>query len=383
MSMFISRAAAQEIVEEIGREIQEHINMMDEKGFIIASTDEARIGQQHPGAIRIINEHLDELTITSETENALMKMGINLPLVVHGEVVGVIGITGYPEKVSRYGSIVKHMTEIMVTDTIRNNSKRYGHRVYYRFLEEWIEASSIPVYENYFVERGLHLGIDITKKYRILAFTYQDYAELSFTLEGQELIESMEASVRHEAERQHHIYLRTPPNQLLFIEECSDEQLLQVASRYQTLIRNKYRQKMVAGYDSAYGKHRNMKQASQESLAALHYAQNVSKEVAGYDSLGIHFLTQQLPTSAKAEYIKHFSSRIPETKLEECLQLISAYFKYNGSLLKMSEALFLHKNTLQYKLNKLQEYTGVDIRNTTGCASYFVFLTIYQELEKE
>lgn len=380
--MFISQAAAQEIVEEIGKEIHEHINLMDRNGFIIASTDSERIGQQHLGAVQIITEGLSELIITKEMESSHMKMGINLPIIVHGEVVGVVGITGSTEKVSGYGNIVKHMTEIMVTDTIRKNSKRYGHRVYYRFLEEWIEASSIPVYEHHFKERGIRLGIDITKKYRILAFTFREYAELSYTLEGQELIEMMETSIRHEAEHQQYLYLRTPPNQLLFIDECSDERLIQIAEHYRLLIQKKYQQILVAGYDSNFGQHRNMKQAKLECESALHYAYNESREIAGYDSLGIHFLLQQLPTSTKTEYLKHFSSRIPESKLEECLKLISAYFKYNGSLQKMSEALYLHKNTLQYKLNKLEEYTGMDIRKAIGCASYFVFLTLYQELDR-
>lgn len=380
--MFISQAAAQEIVEEIGREIQEHINLMDANGFIIASTDYTRIGQQHPGALRIISEGLDELSITSEMENSLMKMGTNLPLIVHGEVIGVVGITGIPEKVSRYGAIVKHMTEIMVTDTIRKDSKRYGHRVYYRYLDEWIDASTFAVYENHFVERGLHLGIDITKRYRMLAMTFFTYQELSSTLEGQELIEAMEASVRHEAERNGHIYLRTPPNQFLFIPECSDEQLIQFAKQYSRLIQNKYHQMLVTGYDSAYGQHRNMKQGKQESLSALQHSLNNAKETSGYDSLGIHFLTQQLPTNVKREYIEHFSSRIPKNKLEECLQLIRAYFQYNGSLQKMSDALFLHKNTLQYKLKKLEEYTGLDIRDASSSGTYYIFLTIYQELQQ-
>ena len=45
--MYISRETAQEIVEEIGGEIGAHINLMDERGYIIASTDASRIGNLH------------------------------------------------------------------------------------------------------------------------------------------------------------------------------------------------------------------------------------------------------------------------------------------------------------------------------------------------
>lgn len=111
--MYISQVVAQTIVEEIGREIHENINFMDEDGRIIASTNPVRIGTIHEGARRVINENLEELYITSEMENATTKKGINLPILIHGEAVGVIGITGEKERVAGYGNIVRRMTEVM------------------------------------------------------------------------------------------------------------------------------------------------------------------------------------------------------------------------------------------------------------------------------
>ena len=76
--MFISKNAAQSIVEEIGREIHEHINMMDGKGVIIASTNPERIGQIHEGARRVITEKLPELYITEEMETETTKKWLEL-----------------------------------------------------------------------------------------------------------------------------------------------------------------------------------------------------------------------------------------------------------------------------------------------------------------
>ena len=75
--MYISQTAAQSIVEEIGREINEHINFMDQEGYIVASTDMARLGTLHTGARRIIEEKLPELYITEEMENPTTRLGIN------------------------------------------------------------------------------------------------------------------------------------------------------------------------------------------------------------------------------------------------------------------------------------------------------------------
>ena len=51
------------IVTNISNIINQHVNMMDEHGMIIASTDSGRIGTFHEAALRIISENLDSLTL--------------------------------------------------------------------------------------------------------------------------------------------------------------------------------------------------------------------------------------------------------------------------------------------------------------------------------
>ena len=172
--MYISQTAAQNIVDEIGREIKEHVNLMNEEGYIVASTDPLRIGMLHDGARKIIKESLSELYITSEMETRTTRKGINLPITIDGEIVGVIGITGERERVAGYGNIVRRMTEIMVRDTLRKDSHRYDRRVRYRFMEEWI-AKSGTSYDRELIERGKRLGIDIEKPRRAIVFGFENY----------------------------------------------------------------------------------------------------------------------------------------------------------------------------------------------------------------
>ena len=63
--MQLLRHNAEIIVKELNTIINDKINMMNEKGVIIASTDQERIGQEHEGAKRIINDRLEELVIHS------------------------------------------------------------------------------------------------------------------------------------------------------------------------------------------------------------------------------------------------------------------------------------------------------------------------------
>lgn len=248
--MYISQTAAQNIVDEIGREIKEHVNLMNEEGYIVASTDPLRIGMLHDGARKIIKESLSELYITSEMETRTTRKGINLPITIDGEIVGVIGITGERERVAGYGNIVRRMTEIMVRDTLRKDSHRYARCVRYRFMEEWI-AKSGTSYDRELIERGKRLGIDIEKPRRAIVFCFENYQLLSGTLDGQRRLEEMEAAIRHFIAKEKDIlYLREPPRQICLVRGCADERLRVVAEGVIRLVLERFGEIVFAGMDS-------------------------------------------------------------------------------------------------------------------------------------
>lgn len=106
---------ANKIVREVRRLIKENIIIINIQGVIIASTDIERIGQFHEGALRCAKQK-KTVIITKEDERRLhgVKAGMNLPLLFHDEVIGVIGITGEPENISQYGEILRKMTELLI-----------------------------------------------------------------------------------------------------------------------------------------------------------------------------------------------------------------------------------------------------------------------------
>ncbi|MBQ2048378.1 MAG: hypothetical protein II487_05300, partial [Schwartzia sp.] len=122
--MFLAARQAQDIVEEIGAIVKQNINMMDEQGVIIASTDKNRVGSFHEAAKRIIDEELSELYVTAEAAKKAvppMRAGINLPIEYQHHIVGVIGVTGDYEQVIGFGQIVKKMTEILIRERERED----------------------------------------------------------------------------------------------------------------------------------------------------------------------------------------------------------------------------------------------------------------------
>ena len=90
--MFILPEDAQRIADELKGITGRDVNFIDKDGMIIASTNAARIGQIHEGARRLIRDALPSVTIYDRDNVAGAQQGINLPVRVGGETVGVIGM---------------------------------------------------------------------------------------------------------------------------------------------------------------------------------------------------------------------------------------------------------------------------------------------------
>lgn len=377
--MFISQTAAQAIVEEIGNEIHEHINMMDSNGIIIASTNPERIGQIHEGARKVITEKLSELYITEDMETETTKKGTNLPLIVHNQIVGVVGITGDKEQVQRYGNIVRRMTEIMVIDSISKDTKKYDRRMKYRFMEEWISKSQ-KSFSPAFIERGLHLGIDVRKPYRAAVLYFADYQELSDTLDGQRLLDDMETSIRHEMERQNILYLREPPRQICLFPVCTNDKMLKILEQLAQMIRQKYHHSLLVGIDSVKSDKHNIHICCREAEHAASHAFLWEGNFVCYDNLSIELFLGEISDNVMEEYLQKLFADLPFEKWDSYISLIENYFTFEGSISKISESMFVHKNTLQYKLKKLTEITGKDIRLPSDSAVFFMAMLFYQKL---
>ena len=113
---YLDPLTAQEIVTRTMRIIDYNVNVMDSHGVIVASGEPARVGKLHEGATQALTQgkvvEIDELT-ADRMRGA--KPGINLPMRLDGEVVGVIGLTGKPSQVRRYGQLVQMTAEMMLS----------------------------------------------------------------------------------------------------------------------------------------------------------------------------------------------------------------------------------------------------------------------------
>ncbi|MEG1847552.1 MAG: helix-turn-helix domain-containing protein [Lachnospiraceae bacterium] len=87
------------------------------------------------------------------------------------------------------------------------------------------------------------------------------------------------------------------------------------------------------------------------------------KEVISYRTLGIGRLIYQLPINLCQIFMEEiFGENIPINLDDETLITINKFFENNLNVSETSRQLFIHRNTLVYRIEKLQKRTGLDIR---------------------
>ena len=103
----------------------------------------------------------------------------------------------------------------------------------------------------------------------------------------------------------------------------------------------------------------------------------VEKNIVGYNNLGIGRLIYQLPMPLCEMFMKEvFGGKLPESLDDETLNTINKFFDNNLNISETSRQLFLHRNTLVYRLEKIQKSTGLDIRVFDDALTFKIALMV-------
>lgn len=370
------KKSAEEIVMEISKIIGQQINLMNEEGIILASTDKDRIGQFHEGALKIINENLDILVIEKDEEFVGVKKGINLPITVEGVTVGVIGITGEREDVEKFGLVIKKMTEILLLKNYYNDRNKRNEKVRKRFIEEWLEGNYKEDLGR-FIQRGNFFGIDIQEGKRVIVFQLFENI-ISNELENQIEIDNINGKIKEFCERRGWIFYRGINFCVGICKKIGNEKLKEDLERFLKELKVSNNIRILVGVDLFESK--DVRESFLQGKKVINSLKNKNRNLGFYSQLTLEIIFNEIPIKIQNEFIKNFFGKdFDREELEESLKILEVYYDENGSLRKTSEKLFMHINTLQYKLKKLREITGYDPRNLNEAIYYQLALQFYKE----
>lgn len=148
-------------------------------------------------------------------------------------------------------------------------------------------------------------------------------------------------------------------------EEVSDEGLERIAKTIMDMINAEAMINVRVAFGTIVHELKDVSKSYKEAKMASDVGKIFypEKQIISYRLLGIGRLIYQLPVNLCRMYIREiFGENIPEEIDEETLVTVEKFFENNLNVSETSRQLFIHRNTLVYRIERLQKTTGLDIR---------------------
>ena len=374
--MDVSSNLAQNIVEDMKDIINQDINFFDSKGVIIASTDKKRIGDFHGGAKRVLDLRQD-LIISFDEQYKGAKKGINVPVYFENEIIGVIGITGEKEEVEKYGKIIQRMTEILVKEGYIQEQEKIEREGRRQFIEELLFRYHSD--DRALFTRAELLNIKTNTTRIVTVARIVENHDMDFVLtpnDNEEIFNSFRSQVEYNSQN---LIARSGMNIIIIYELRAKENIETLINKIKDHVEKKHNITVYFGIGNPYENIRQVRKSYKEGKKALDISIALkNKEIMYYKDLDLGLLIDDIPIDTINKYIKKIFKDMDKNEINEYSKLMDSYINHNGSITRASEELFIHKNTLQYRLNKLKELTGFDPRNLREMVVLYLAFTLYR-----
>lgn len=137
-------------------------------------------------------------------------------------------------------------------------------------------------------------------------------------------------------------------------------------------------------YGTIVSEIRNVSKSYKEAGMALDVGRIFyeEKNILAYNELGIGRLIHQLPVSLCEMFLNEvFSGKAVEQFDEETLSTVHKFFENNLNISETARQLFLHRNTLVYRLEKIQKKTGLDVRIFDDALTFKIALMVANHMK--
>ena len=352
-------ALAQKFIDKIAKHLEYNLNIMNDKGVIIASKDPSRIGNFHQVAYEMLNGTLRS-GIVKEGQKYLGTIpGVNLFIDYKNKHMGVICVSGNPDTVNTFSELVKISMEAMLEyefhmERERAKENKAEQFLYYLLLEENVDISIANT-----MSEELEIKKDILRTCIIIKYN-SEYSSSKI----------VEALVNAEGHSNQDIITIAKNDDILMFKAINIERTEAIKDYRQIITEyiNDFIKKLsdenkenkmsltVGSLQDDIGKYRE---------SYLH-AQELGLQIKG--KKGIYFFNDYIldycrriaTIKAYDNIFRVYNSLFNEQERKSIAEMVEVLSKNNYNIVNSSKELFIHRNTLLFRLNKIKDELNID-----------------------
>jgi len=220
--------------------------------------------------------------------------------------------------------------------------------------------------------KKLHIELDVPRVIYIIEVNGEKDESVSLLLKGMFSVENGD------------YITEIDERSLILIKSLKDiqdqEYVYQIAQSIVDTISAEAYTNVRVGYGTVVSELKDVSRSYKEAMMATDVGKifYVERSVNAYSSLGIGRLIYQLPQSLCQMFIEEiFKDNDPSSFDEEIISTIYKFFENNLNVSETSRQLFIHRNTLVYRVEKLKSLTGLDVRVFDDALTFMIGMMVY------
>nr|WP_086938704.1 sugar diacid recognition domain-containing protein [Thaumasiovibrio occultus] len=362
--MQLTHAIARQIVARAMKIINFSINVMDDNGLIIGSGDPTRLNQRHEGAILALAEkRVVEIHTRSDLKG--VKPGINLPIVHNGLTIGVVGISGPPEEVRQYGELVRMTAEMVIEQAALMAQMQWTKRHREELVLQLIHGSELSEQQLFSVATQLEMDLTVPRVAAIIKVEPKKSGDVVTLEHLREVVQMLEFPERNNlvgiaSVAQSEIVVLKPVTltDSGWSRKIEEKRITQLIER----IRHGGNYKIRIAIGDYYPELGGLA-LSYRTAAATMSASGKTHKVMFYQDHILRVALQGVD-DWRQQQLRHplllLRDNDPRGLLEKTLVV---FFNENCDLAQTCRMLHIHRNTLRYRLERIEQATSLNINN--------------------
>lgn len=350
----------QSIVLQLKEGTDRAVGVIDEQGVVVACNELATIGEKWPAALAAVSADPDALVVSGGyTFKGLS--GWN----------GQIDYAAFAKGDDDHAKLICSMASVAL-----NGAKNYYEEKHDRstFVKNII-SDNILLGDIYVRAKELHFLSEVPRAVLLIRqLGTPDLAAL-------DIVQSLFP------DRQSDFVLSVSESDIALVKQLTEntdsKDLYKLALTIQDTLNRELDSKTVIGVGTIVGHVRDLARAYKEAGVAIEVGKvfDTEKSIINYENLGIGRLIYQLPTTLCEMFLQEVFKKNPIDSLDqETLFTINKFFENNLNVSETARKLFVHRNTLVYRLEKIKKLTGLDLREFDDAITFKVALMVKKYL---
>ncbi len=374
---------AQKLVNKISKQFGYNINVMDDRGVIIASADSSRIGAFHQGAYSIIRDRIPLRSYKDVDDSIIgVKPGIIMTTFFKNTVIGVVGVTGDPDVLMPFAKLVKLTFETMYEYELQKENA-------IKAKVRWDSFVNCLIYEeprNVFRIRKLSEDAGFEEKYQRIPIIIK----YEMAINSDKMIRDMK---NLPLSSQQDIIFSLDANRLIVFKVISGlsisetkRQISSYADQMDLILKksedtdadNNQAVTFFIGTLQAHYEHYN--KAYSHAVWLESFLENRAQRMNYFLDYLMEYNASQLSSNSLEEIFGLYKKNLKKSISKELfIETCQAFLECNMNLDATAEKLFVHRNTVVFRLKKIKRLFGIEpVKNMGDAAIMFYLLYFYK-----